>query len=298
MATPNLPNYPTPQATTLPPKTDAENIAQTLARVLPDAKVLIETVDSTIMHVALPKSMSLQEVDMERFFPAPRRTVLSVETRDPESFLAYLKRHATDDTAVWVAFDPEQYTLSISAVFDDIGAKSHPAWRAHRATYKPAMSAAWQVWAKHNHKIQNQLEFAEFLERNDRDIASVDGMPTHLEMLKMATEFEANGERRIKSALRLQGGGVRLEYVDDADADTLSQMRIFDRFAIGIPVFWGGPPFQLTARLRYRQAAGKVNFWYELIRPEAVHEAAAKDAITAIRDGLPEGVEMFVGGAG
>ena len=81
-----------------------------------------------------------------------------------------------------------------------------------------------------------------------------------------------------------------LTYVADADKGTLEQMKVFEKFSIGIPVFWAGPAFRIDARLKYRlgtaQAAGKVSFFYELIRHYRVHEAAAKELISAVRDGI------------
>ena len=72
------------------------------------------------------------------------------------------------------------------------------------------------------------------------------------------------------------------------DAATIARMRVFDRFALAIPVFWGRPRYPLAARLRYRIAEGKVRFWYELIRPDRVHEEAAKAEIATIIDLLAE----------
>lgn len=113
-------------------------------------------------------------------------------------------------------------------------------------------------------------------------------------MLKMATEFEANSDKRIKSVVRLQGGGVRMDYVDDDNADTLAQMQVFEKFQIGIPVFWSGPGYRIDARLKYRHGQGKVSFWYELIRPDRIHEAAAKELIERVRAGIGA-VPMLMG---
>lgn len=83
----------------------------------------------------------------------------------------------------------------------------------------------------------------------------------------------------IKSAVRLQDGGVRLNYVADSDTGTVSQLEVFNRFAIGIPVYWGCDRYQLEAKLRYRAKDGKVLFWFELVRPHRIAEAAANDLI-------------------
>jgi uncharacterized protein YfdQ (DUF2303 family) len=280
--------------------TEPKNLAETLADVLPKA-TLIASLDKTdadaVKLFAVPKGQELKEIDLERLLPAPRRAKLAASLDQPESFLQYLQRHAGPATVVWCDFDPQSYSLKFEAVFDDLGEKQAPGWRGHRARYVPEHSAEWKVWTKNDGSGQakQQLEFAMFLERNEADIAAVEGMPTSLQMMTMATAFEANSEKRVKSIVKIQGGGTRLDFVDDNDADTEANMKLFEKFAIGIPVFWAGPGYRIDARLRYRHASGKVAFWYELIRADRVHEAAAKELIERIRTGLPEGVPLLMG---
>lgn len=267
-----------------------ENLAQTLARELPTPVLekikiadLIE--NDQFLHFSLPNGWKPQEIDLERFLPNPRRTKAAATLSDSTSFLAYVQRHATDRTVVWATFNPQTFKLSFSAVIDEHSSTT-PGWRQHVATYTPEASAEWKTWAAANKQQQGQVEFAEFIERNELDIASQEGYPTSLQMLHMATEFEANSDKRIKSVVRLQGGGTRLDYIDDDAPETLAQMKVFERFQIGIPVFWAGPAYRIDARLKYRHGGGTVKFWFELIRPDRVHEAAARELISHIQQGI------------
>ena len=74
-----------------------------------------------------------------------------------------------------------------------------------------------------------------------------------------------------------------MNYVQDSDQQTLAQMQMFDRFSIGLPVFWNGDAYQCDARLRYRVREGKLTLWYELIRQDKVLEAATKTLIDKIK---------------
>lgn len=267
-----------------------ENIAETLARELPKPVLNFTNVTDLlqcdrIAQLSLPAGWKHQEIDLERLLPNPRRTKASAILNDADSFLAYVGRHANESTVCWAIFDPQKFSLSFSAVIDE-HAKGTAGWRAHVATYTPAMSAEWQVWSGANKQAQEQIAFAEFIERNEPDITTQEGYPTSLQMLALATEFEANSDKRIKSVARLQGGGVRLEYIDDDKPDTLAQMKLFERFQIGIPVFWAGPAYRIDARLKYRHGGGKVSFWFDLIRPDRVHEAAARELIEKVRQGI------------
>jgi len=116
-----------------------------------------------------------------------------------------------------------------------------------------------------------------------QDIASCEGSPTGAQMLQMALSFEANQDTRFKSAIRLQNGGVQMSFVQDDDAQTLANMQMFDRFSLGLPVFWNGDAYQVDARLRYRVKEGKLSLWYELIRPDKKLESSTKTLIEKIK---------------
>lgn len=280
--------------------TPIKNIAETLAEVLPDAKVVhrIATgIDGlSIDYIAVPKASQLQAIthDLEPYLPTPRRPQAIAAFADPASFLAYIQRHATENTVAWCDFNPQTFSLNFTAVIDE-HAKATPGWRKHRATFSPDMSAEWKAWKGHDRKSKAQVEFAEWLEEHNDDInSSAEGMPTSLQMLQMATEFQANEERVLKSTVKLQGGGVRLAYVADADTGTTESMRLFERFALGIPVFHGGSAWAMQARLKYRLNAGKVSFFYELVRPDRVHEHAARELISTIGSNLGD-VPLLMG---
>jgi uncharacterized protein YfdQ (DUF2303 family) len=269
------------------------NIADALAEHLPKPATIITNEDieggGQVDYVALPKGFELKKVDNEDLLEHPRRAKTTATLSDPASFLAYVRQHATLATKVWCDFDPQTFRLAFTAVIDDHHQQT-AGWRGHTAVYRPDMSAEWKVWTGQDEKPLSQLEFAAFLERNSDDINTGEGgdtrFPSSLDMLKMATEFEANSDKSIKSVVRLQSGGYRFDCVDDEDAATRSQMQVFERFMIGIPVFFAGVGYRIQARLKYRNSGGKLAFWYELIRPDSMHEHAARELIQSIGAGL------------
>lgn len=269
-----------------------ENIAQTLARELPKPSI-VQTLstadeDGAVIYVAVPNHTKLEKIDGESLLRAPRRTKASTTLTDHPSFLQYVNDHKELATAVWCQFDPVTYKLAFNAVIDEIG-PAMPAWRSHKAGFVPTMSNEWTAWTENNRKVMSQVEFAYFIEEHEDDISAVDGYPSSLDMMKMATEFEARQDQGIKSAVRLQNGGVELAYVSNDDAQTIEKMRLFEKFKIGIPVFRGATDgCLLDARLRYRTHQGKATFWYELVRPDRAHEMAAQTMIKTVRDGLNE----------
>jgi uncharacterized protein YfdQ (DUF2303 family) len=278
---------------------EEENIAQTLARELPKPTA-IGTIpgpdgSAAAQLFAIPKGMELKQIDVEPHRATPFMRTGTALFSDHNSFLEYVHRHADGaHTVVWCEFDQVTNKLAFTAVFDD-HADDTPGWRKHRAYFEPAKSVEWTRWIGHDKKQMAQVDFAQFIEDNADDIT---GTPSSAEVYKMATEFIVRQDQAVKSIVRLQSGGVELNYVSNDDAQTIERMRMFEAFTIGIPVFRGSATAEaLVAKLRYRNTQGKVTFWYELQRPDKAHRVAAEDMLKAVRDNLG-GLPLLLGGMG
>lgn len=274
-----------------------ENLAETLAREI-KYPVEIIGVDQDVRRVALPPGWKLEERNDEKMRDRPRRKTAKAQLNDADSFISYVKRHGSlANSTVWCHADYSAGIVKFKSILNDHGeSDTEPSWRDHVAMYAPRFSEEWLRWNKHNEQHFSQAEFAEFLENNITDIASVDGSPTGAAMLGMALSFEANQDMRFKSAIRLQNGGVQMSFVQDDDSQTLQKMQMFDRFSIGIPVFWNGDSYSIAARLRYRVREGALTFWFELIRQDKVLEAATETLIQLIRE--KTGSPFFFGESG
>lgn len=269
-----------------------ENLAQTLARELKEPVIVTALADAAAI-IGTPPGWKAETIDLESYLPQPRRKVAKVTLTEAESFIAYLKRHGSlSNATIWCLANPSGGRLEFKAILNDHGEEEKDRdWRDHRAHFTPEKSEEWTRWVSTNRSPMEQSVFAAFLEDNLKDISSSsDTMPTGAQMLKMAVDFEAKQDMRFKSAVRLQSGGVRMEYVADEDKNTVEAMSIFDRFQIAIPVFRADVArYPITARLRYRTKDGKLVFWYELNRIDLELERAAQAMIETIRSqsGLP-----------
>jgi uncharacterized protein YfdQ (DUF2303 family) len=276
---------------------DKENLAETLARELKQPHEVLDDSPDGIRRLAMPPGWTLAERDDEKYFEQPRRKVGRVRLLDVDSFTDYVARHGSaDSTTVWCQADYKAGQVHFSAILNDHGEDSGDAqWRDHRATFQPTFSEEWARWTGSNKKVFTQAQFAEFIEDNLKDITSVvdTESPTGAQMLEMAISFEANQDMKFKSAIRLQNGGVQMSFTQDDDAQTIQKMQCFDRFAIGLPVFWNGEGYLVEARLRYRVKEGKLTFWFELIRQDKTLEAATKTTIDSIR--TKTGMPFFFG---
>ena len=234
--------------------------------------------------ILVPEGFNIEEI--EHLLPAPVRKTAKITLNDAASFIDYTKKHGSlDNCTIYANTDFETQRAGLFAIINDNGSEiDASSWRDHTATYAPVKTVEWKLWHASNGKAMGQEEVATFLENNLGDIATVEGMPTGTDMLKMATDFEATADKKFKSKTNIQSGGVSLVFVDQDDAATEQAMRLFERFSLGLRVFLNGTPYRLDARLKYRLNGGKLSFWYELIRPDRVFEDAVKDEFSAIKD--------------
>jgi len=256
------------------------------ARTLLDAGAAAmqpETGHGGIPFVAMPNGYEIK--DLESLLPIPTRKRATVTTTDSDSFVFYVTKHgAPDATVVYADTDYEANRFVLVGVLDDHGA-TDPRWRAHRCLFQPTQAVEWKRWLSANKKQLSQADFAAWLEDNLADVAATEGMPTGADILQMSLGFEANSDKRLRSKINLQNGGVRFEFVDDEDKETRTSMQVFERFTLGLPVFEGSKSaYQVEARLKYREREGRVIFWYELIRPDRVFKSAVNDEIAHIRE--------------
>lgn len=280
------------------PVREIENLAQTLKRELPVPTTIASSHDDAggalvTERVAVPPGWTLQSIDHEFMLAHPIRTKALATLNDAPSFIAFVNRYAIEGTTVYCSFNPQTFALAFSAVIDE-HEKGAPGWRKHQGAYVPDFSAEWKVWKGCNTTVMEQALFAEFIEANELDFAALPGMPSSSDMTKMALDFKAKADLRISSRINLQGGGQALEFVDETDGETMERMKLFEKFVIGIPIFWRAPAspedkvaaFPITARLRFRIAKPKVVFWYELVRPDLAHQRAAGELIADIKAGI------------
>ncbi|MBN3848181.1 DUF2303 family protein [Paraburkholderia sp. Ac-20342] len=267
---------------------EQQNIADSLAREMKAPVEVAMNTAAAVRRVAYPEGWQIKEFDDSKFLAAPLRKTANVRLHNTTDFIGYVKRHGSlTDSTVWCKADYPTGHVDFTAILNDNGEDpTKSAWRDHRAFFKPEFSEEWKRWIGQHKQPMNQVDFASFLEENMKDIAGPiadEALPTGSQMLEMALQFEANQDSRFKSAVRLQNGGINLSFVQDDDDGTLAQMKLFERFSIGIPVFRNGDAYRVDARLRYRVRDQKLTFTFELVRFDKVLEAAANGVIETIR---------------
>lgn len=220
--------------------------------------------------LVLPPEYQHHEVTaaMEKANPARNRKSGTVVLASVDSLIQYMVDQIKPDDAYGYADIAER---TITAVFND-QRSAIAGWRDHRAVYKAEHTTEWAMWVNRNKNKFSQLEFAEFIEDN---IADLNGEEAGL-LLNVATTIAAKTAINFSSAKRLDNGQNQLVYneVIDATAGANGELKIPQKFTLGIRIFKNGDPYAVTARLKYRMGNGQVSFFYELERPERSVEDA------------------------
>lgn len=230
--------------------------------------------------VLVPDGYKVQYVELEDQPPKRKEgkhTILSAA-----SFISFYAKHAVEGCTEIYGIRGDR--PAFSAVFDDHSATG-PGWRRFQAHYECPLAREWTVWTGNNGqaKAKGQEAFAEFLENNQLDVFEPNGAV----MLEIAKQLEAKKNVNYESGIRLSDGQIQYRYEEQIQGSAAKgTMTIPENFSLAIPVFDGGPRYQIEARFRYRiNSDRKLVLWYDLVRPHKVIEDAAQEVWALIEEG-------------
>lgn len=205
---------------------------------------------------------------LEWSLPSPARQRGTTTISDADSFIAYLgERSIKTGELVPIYWDYDTTGARFHAVLND------DTWRDWRVHYCPRFAPQWVRWIQSNRKAMVQADFAAFVEDNAPDIIE----PESAAMIEVSRTIEAKKRVNFSSGIRLSNGQNEITYEETIDGTAgKGKLAIPETFVIAVPVFVGGDPWKVTARLRYRINEGKLSMWYDLLRADDVVQAAVE----------------------
>lgn len=243
-----------------------------------------------IPTVLVPEGYKLQTLERlsKQFAEAPARLEQSVTLRDPDSFIQYLQRHCTESVAVFC--DHEKMAFVAKLDYHN-GINAH--WGNHRCYLNLEKTRELDRWLKNDGEKMSQTEFARFIEDNCGEIIASDDTPGGAEMLKIALTLSRTEDAVFKSGTNLDNGETKFVFEQNFNdrAGELGDLTIPRKIKLGLPLFKSADPsegYAIEARFRYRVAQGRLNMWYELIRPERVIDDAVNTMALYIKEQLSE----------
>jgi uncharacterized protein YfdQ (DUF2303 family) len=239
-------------------------------------------------------------VDLEiTKLPELREHPLRIEQRIDHttalSFVDYFNRFAdTHKSAIFI----DEVNAKFTAILDyhDFSESTQiPGWKKHISTFTPEKTPEWKSWMENDKKSMNQEAFGQFIENNIAEIQE----PSGAEMLEIALSIQAKTEVKFSRATRLDNGQLQIAYneVTNGTAGINGQLKIPEKFTIGLRLFRGGDAYKIEARLRYRIKEGNLTLWYELIRPHATIDSNLDDITNLILHDVPQETAVYRGTA-
>lgn len=228
--------------------------------------------------IVSPAGSTLHTLPNPAADPAKKRGTVTLFTA--QSFTDYVNRFKDADSLVFI----DQQLTSFTAVLDyHRQGEGTARARQHRAVFTCRATEDWKRWSGGNKKVFNQADFAQFLEDNLQNIAD----PAGTVILGLATNLSVRKDVAFRSATRLSDGQTQLLYEETVEASK-GDMKLPDRFVLGLEPFEGAGAYKVEARLRYRIAEGKLALWYDLLRPDKVLEAAFGEVLVAVQTSLSD----------
>ena len=256
------------------------NNGHALVAALAAANIETQTINGT-PAIVLPEGYSLERQDDLR--DKPIRVKQSVVAHDVKGFEDYINAFKLDHTRLFAGLKPRP---KLVGVIDYHHRDGDPEWGQHSISCAMMHSEEWTRWMGFNKKKTGQIEFAEFIEENYRDVTA----PSAAELLAIALNISSMRDVEFKSDARLSSGEVQFSYVQK---EVAGQMRLPERITIAPPVFVSGQRYPFEARLKHRINDGKLTLWLELDRPDLVVEHAYAQELIAIEAGT--GIAVFRG---
>lgn len=230
------------------------------------------------------------------------------------SFIDLVNRFKDDESAVFG--NDDRKAPSLTAIFnyheranggsgDALADASDIARHAdHRATFAFPLSDEWTAWMGSNKEPMSMAEFALFLEDRWPDVLTITALEdlpekmrtiveaaggkgalaTPQKLIELSRGLKINEAAAVEESVNLASGEGGIRFTSTHTGADGKPVKVPSIFVIGLPVFRNGQPYRMMARLRYRLYGGKLSFWYELARPDAVFDDAFAGALEEVRE--------------
>lgn len=209
----------------------------------------------------------------------PKLIEQNVTLQNAEALIAYLERYKGDTSMMFADVEKNRIVGAI-----DYHGPGKAALVKHRAALDLPYSEEWKIWSGVDGVLKPQLEFARFVEENAPDIKAPDAGT----LLDAVRDLQAHRSVNFIKAVRTASDNENFEYNDTTEARTKGDLELPTKFLLSIPVYFGDPPTEVQAFLRWKLDDGQLKLGIKLHRAEHIRQAAFNLIVTvaAERTGL------------
>jgi uncharacterized protein YfdQ (DUF2303 family) len=205
----------------------------------------------------------------------PKSIKQGVTLQNADALVDYLNRFKGKDSLLLA----DVAASRILAAIDYHGATA-PALVEHRATLDLPYAEEWKTWTGINGQMKEQLEFARFIEENAPDIKAPDAGS----LLEACRDLQARRSVNFIKAVRTETDNESFEFNDNTETRTKGDLELPTKFLLNIPVYFGDPPTEIYAFLRWKLDDGRLTLGIKLHRAELIRQAAFKMIMTGVVD--------------
>ncbi|SDD94059.1 Uncharacterized conserved protein YfdQ, DUF2303 family [Bradyrhizobium brasilense] len=251
------------------------NEAQTVAELAVRATGVPTTVktESGREFLVLPAGHTQHDVtppnslDVHR----PKNIKQAVTLQNADALIEYLNRFKSTDSLLLADIAQSRIVGAL-----DYHAPDKAALVEHRAILDLPYSEEWKIWTGISGQLQPQLEFARFIEENAPDIKA----PAAADLIEAVRDLQAKRTVNFIKAVRTSSDNENFEYTDNTEARTKGELEIPTRFLLSVPVYFGDPPVEVPAFLRWKLDDGNLKLGIKLHRAEHIRQASFKLIVT------------------
>lgn len=223
---------------------------------------------------------------LDRDREEPLRKTGTVRVDDAASFIHYFKKHADNQSEVYVDLDRGVFTAVLNAHEGIVSTEysDTPRWEDHRLVLTLALTDAWKRWTGIDRQMLKQAAFADFIDDNRADIRK----PAAADMLEMVQHFQALTKVTFASSIVLANGDRKLTYSEETEAGTgpKHSLPVPSELQLGIAPFDDSVPYEVNARFRYRIQSGALYMGVLFDNADDVRRDAVKTVVAKLSEEL------------
>lgn len=254
---------------------EAETIAD-LARKAAGGAQIISTPGGR-EYLITPSGYNAAEVTavnkLERF--KPKNIAANITLQTQQALIDYVKRFSNEHSLLFADVDSSRIVAAV-----DYHSKEAAELIDHKATLSLPHSEEWKTWTAINGQLKPQLEFARFIEENAPDIKAPDAGS----LLEAVRDLQAKRSVNFVAAVRTASDNENFEFTDNTEARSKGDIEVPTKFVLSIPVYFGEPPTEVHAFLRWKLDDGKLQLGIKLHRAEHIRQAAFQLIVTGVSE--------------
>ncbi|MES1164178.1 MAG: DUF2303 family protein [Verrucomicrobiota bacterium] len=239
---------------------------------------------------------------IDEYRTAPERKAGTSKMTTIKSFIDQVNRSKDEHSVIFADVESRKQPRLIG-VFDynESGPNGNPRFGGHRVEYRYPVSDQWTAWTGKPLENMSQVDFAEFLEARIMDV--LDPMSLDPEgkgtlaafcqqlgirpaspqgLMELSRGLTVHADHKVVQYVNVGTGEAQISFGETHTDATGAPVKVSGGFAIAIPVFLGGPPYQVPVRLRYRVKDGQVRWTLQPQRLDEVWNDAIEMSVNDV----------------